>query len=345
MGKRPELSRRGALLAAAVLACTALCAGCGEVHARLSLGPPRPVTVAVEGPPSALYAPFYTAAAQGDFAAGALAVKLVEAPADDALAALEAGHATVAVASEPDLLAARAQGAQLVAIAALTREPLEGIVSLAGRPVTRVAQLAGHTIAVASSRLAAAALDTALAHAGLTPARVRTIAAPTGLAGALTNHQAIATIGAPWPLEWGSLFQSASPPAAVLSLPAAGVPAYSGLVVVVRIDEAHYQGALLRAFLVSLSRGQRTVAADPGAAASVLAATNPHISASVEQAAIGQLAPRANPTDATKPFGYEYPSQWSAFATWMHQYGLLPAAAIAGAGLAITNEFLPGQGD
>ena len=41
------------------------------------------------------------------------------------------------------------------------------------------------------------------------------------------------------------------------------MPTYSGLVIVVRVGEAHYDGPLLRAFLQSLTRGERAVAADP----------------------------------------------------------------------------------
>ncbi|MGH2915040.1 MAG: hypothetical protein ACRDMX_08630, partial [Solirubrobacteraceae bacterium] len=63
---RPELSRRG-LLAAASLIALAVCAGCGEVHARMTLGPARPMTVAIDGAPSALYAPLYAAQADGQF--------------------------------------------------------------------------------------------------------------------------------------------------------------------------------------------------------------------------------------------------------------------------------------
>ena len=117
---RPELSRRGALLVAG-LASIALLAGCGEIHARQTLGATRPVTVALDAQPGALFAALYAAQVHGDFAAGALAVKIVAAPGGDSLTALESGSATIAIASEPDLLAARARGSRLVAIGALVR--------------------------------------------------------------------------------------------------------------------------------------------------------------------------------------------------------------------------------
>jgi ABC-type nitrate/sulfonate/bicarbonate transport system substrate-binding protein len=85
MPMRPELRRRGVLLAASLI-CTVLCAGCGEVHARLRAAPPRALTVAIGAEPSGLYASLYAARADGDFTAGALAVKVHQV--SDPLAAL-----------------------------------------------------------------------------------------------------------------------------------------------------------------------------------------------------------------------------------------------------------------
>jgi ABC-type nitrate/sulfonate/bicarbonate transport system substrate-binding protein len=327
------------MLFAAGLIALALCAGCGEVHARPTVGAARPLTVAVGGPPSALYAPLYAAAADGDFRAGALAVTI--APTSDALAALESRRAEVALASEPDLLAARGAGSQLVAIAALISEPLEGVVSLARRPVTSASQLAGHTVATDGTPLSAAALATALAGAHVKPTTVRQIVAPAKLGGLLRSRRVIATIG-PWPLEKVEL-AAARRPAVVLALRSAGVPAYSGLVVVVRVDEAHHDAALLRAFLQSLIRGAGAVAARPAATAAALAKLDPTLSPAQERALLGTLGPLAARASATEPFGYQNAGAWVTFAGWMHAHRLLPD--IAQPGFAITNEFLPGQGE
>ena len=334
------------MLRAAGVICTALCAaGCGEVHARLSLGPARPVAVAIDGPPGALYAPLYAAQANGDFADGVLAVKITPAPGGDALAALDDRTATVAVASEPELLAARDAGAPLVAIGALTSEPLDAIVSLTRRrSVNAAGKLAGTTIATDGSPLARAQLATVLAAGHVASARVRVLAVPpSGPVAALTarRHAAAATLDGPWPLEVVALERSRRP-ATVLALPAAGVPPYSGLVLIVRIGEAHYQGPLLRAFLQSLSRGAQAVAANPAATAATLARIYPRTPASVERAVLAQTAPIAASATATEPFGFENPNRWQAFGNWMRVHGLLRAAP--NAGLAITNEFLPGQG-
>jgi ABC-type nitrate/sulfonate/bicarbonate transport system substrate-binding protein len=337
MPMRPQLRRRGALFAAALI-CTGLCAGCGEVHARLGVGPPRPLTVALAGPPSALYAPLYTADADGDFHLGALAVTITTSP--DPLAALESGRAGVAIASEPALLAARAAGAQLVAIGALVGEPLDGIVSLAARPIVSPSALGGATIAVAPTALAQAEIVSVLAAAH--PAGVQWASTSGEVASALLSGRFKAALSERWPLTLAGL-EVSHHPAAVLELQQAGVPSYSGLVIVVRIGEAHYDGALLRAFLQSLTRGQRAVAANPAAAAATLARLNPALSVAVERTAIGELLPLATPSGTGNPFGYQKPSAWQTFGVWMRVHGL--AAASANAGLAITDEFLPGEGE
>ena len=338
MPMRPELTRRATLFAAGLLAL-ALCAGCGEVHARGTVGPPRPLAVAVGGPPNALYAPLYAAEADGEFRAGALAVTISSSPSP--LAALESHRVGVALASEPDLLAARGAGDQLVAIAALVSQPLDAIVSLARRPVRGAAQLAGHTVATDGTPLSDAALATALAGAGVPPARVRRIAVGANLARALRARRAIATIG-PWPLEKVEL-AAARRPSFVLALPHVGVPTYSGLVVVVRVGEAHYDANLLRAFLQSLIRGAHSAASRPAATAATLSRLEPALSPATERALLATLAPLADSATASRPFGYQNASAWVTFAAWMHAHGLLPDTA--NPGYAITNEFLPGQGE
>ena len=337
----PALRRRGALLGAGV-AVVMLCAGCGELAARSSDGPPRPLTVAIDGRPNALYAALYEAQALGDFTRGALAVTITTPPGGDSLGALERGSAGVAVASEPQLLTARDRGAQLVAIGALVARPLDAFVSLARRPVSGASALAGHTVASAGTPLAGAQLDTALAGAGIAAPSVRRVQAGSNLAGALEHGHAIATLGGPWPLEVAALEKAHHSPT-VLELPNAGVPTYSGLVLVVRVGEAHYKGPLLRAFLQSLTRGATAVATDPSAAATTLAHIDPLLSGAFERSALAALAPLAPRTSASQPFGYQNPYAWRALGVWMHQHGLLHNANAGG--LAITNEFLPGQGE
>lgn len=331
------------MLRVAGVVCTALCAaGCGEFHARTTLGPSRPVTVALDGPPSATYGPLYAAQSAGAFAAGALRVQLVPAPGGDALRAVESGRATIAVASEPDLLAARDAGQQLVAIGALVGQPLDAVVSLARHPITSGAQLAGATVASAGTPLAGAELATMLARARVPVGRVRVVAAPAGLAAALTSHRAVAALGGPWPAEVVTLERGRHMPR-VLELPHAGVPPYSGLVLVVPVSEARHDGPLLRAFLQSLARGAGALAANPAGAAATLASAAPGSSTAIMRSVLAQMTPLLAEPAGGRPFGYQDPQAWRTFGTWMRAHGLLRHGGDAAA--AITDEFLPGQGE
>jgi putative hydroxymethylpyrimidine transport system substrate-binding protein len=130
----------------------------------------------------------------------------------------------------------------------------------------------------------------------------------------------------------------------VLEVQQAGVPTYTGLAVVVRLREAHYDGPLLRAFLQSLSRGERAVAADPAAAAATLAKVNPRLSAALERAVLRETLPIAAPAAASEPFGFQSPAAWQTFGNWMTAHRLLPPTA-PNSGDAMDDEFLPGQGE
>ncbi|HEY1774910.1 MAG TPA: ABC transporter substrate-binding protein [Solirubrobacteraceae bacterium] len=330
------------MLLAASLIATVLCAGCGEAHFPTKLGPARPLTVAIDGPPSALYAPLYAARANGDFRLGALAVSIAPGSPAAAMAALESHRANVAIVSEPQLLEARDSGAQVVAIGALVRQPLEGIISPQTRPITGVAALARRTLAIAPGAFEQAELATALTRAHVSSAAVKRVALGAGAAAALPRKGVAATLGANWALAAATLAQMHQH-AHVLQIQNLGVPSYSQLVIAVRVGEAHHDGPLLRAFLQSLTRGQRAAQARPAALAAMLARANPSLTKPFELALLHEVLPLASPSNPKRPFGYPDPYAWQAFGDWMHSHGLL-AHPIA-SGLAITDEFLPGLGE
>jgi putative hydroxymethylpyrimidine transport system substrate-binding protein len=330
------------MLLAASLIATVLCAGCGEAHFPTKLGPARPLAVALDGAPSALYAPLYAAAAFGDFKHGALRVSITTGSPAAALQALEAHRADAAIVSEPELLEARDGGASVVAIGALVRQPLDGIVSSSSPVIARVAGLSQRTIAVAPGALAQAELATALAGAHLAPGAVKQVPLGGDPLRALRAKGVAATLGANWATTSVELAQRHQQ-AHVLQIQALGVPSYSQLVIAVRVGEARYDGPLLRAFLQSLTLGERAAASNPGALAGVLAAANPELSRAFERALLGQVMPLAAPVNSKHPFGYQDPYAWQAFGAWMKSHGLIKHNADSG--LAITDEFLPGLGE
>jgi ABC-type nitrate/sulfonate/bicarbonate transport system substrate-binding protein len=332
------LRGRWALLAASLISLT-VCVGCGSVHTSTNLGPSRRVVVALAGPVSALYAPVYEAIANGDFALGALSVSVTTT--GSPLAALASGSASVAIASEPALLSARDSGEKLVAIGALERAPLDAILSLRPRAITAPAQLIGKTVASTGTPLATAELSTFLAGANIPLTRVHTTTAGD-LDRALITHRAVAAVGGLWDYDAVALTLGNHANEAI-HVDAAGVPTFTQLAIVVRVGEARREGALLRAFLQSLTRGESAVRADPQAAATTLVNFDPSLSRRFELAVLAATDPVSSPAGAGQPYGYQNPRQWVRFGTWMLNQGLLHHTPDAG--FAVTDEFLPGQGE
>jgi putative hydroxymethylpyrimidine transport system substrate-binding protein len=324
---------RGTLAALAALAC----AGCGVLHTdTATVGPARPLTVALNGQASAAYAPLYLGAADGAFARGALRVSLAAASSDSgALAALATGRAQVAIASEPAVLAARANGQRIVAIGALESGPLEALISL--RALGAPKALAGKRLVTDGSGLAAAEVTSYLKQTGGTAYPARLV---RGNARSLIDHTAYAMLGR-LDLDGPTLALAHQHPS-VVPVSQMGVPTYTDLAIVVRVGTARYQGALLRAFLQSLTRAATATRANPGAAAQALVRANPTLPLRFELAALSATRSVMQPQQG-EPFGFQDPVAWQSFGEWLAARGLLRSAAVAGD--TVTDEYLPGQGE
>jgi putative hydroxymethylpyrimidine transport system substrate-binding protein len=333
--------RRARARLVAALCLAAVVAGCGAKRETLVLpATPTHVVVALDAPPQAALAPLYAAIAGGDFTRGGLAVSVVSRP-GSALAGLASGASDFAVASEPDLLSARDRGAQLVAIAGLVQSPLDAVISIAPHAISKPSQLGGTTVALPGTPLAAAELDTILRTAGVAPATVRRRDAGADPTGLLIRKGADAILGDR--TTDAVRLRLAHRPPSLIKGEDAGVPPYNGLVLVVRDDEAHHRGPILRTFLQALSAGAASTLSAPDTAAAALLAANPGLSRRVVPASLRATLPVLRPTSASRPYGLVDPRAWRTFGTWMLAHGLLTRPDDAA--LAVTDEFLPGQGE
>jgi putative hydroxymethylpyrimidine transport system substrate-binding protein len=326
----------GGLAAAAV-------AGCGEKQEVLSLpATPTRLSVSLGGPPGAVVAPLYAAGAAGDFTRAGLAVTLKAAvDGSRSLSALESGAVDIAVASEPDVLVARARGDQLVAIAALEQGPLESVISIPPHPIAAISGLAGKTVATNGTQLAKVELSTMLRTAGVEATSVRQVAAPADLDAPLKSHKADASLGGGWNSDAvGLALQHHTP--SVIRIGAAGVPTFDDDVLVVRQAEARNHGELLRTFLQALTVAAHAEQADPAATVAALIAGVPGLDRKFELASIQATLPALEPASGD-PFGFESPVAWRRFDAWMLANGLVTVREDAA--LAVDNEFLPGQGE
>jgi putative hydroxymethylpyrimidine transport system substrate-binding protein len=332
---------------AALLSLAACLSACGAKQDTISAGARKPFTVMLDFFPNADHAALYSAISQGDFRAAGLDVQ-PETPAEPAepLKLLAAGKVDMAISYEPELLLAREEGLKLVSIAALVQRPLTSIIALPGAHVASVADLAGKRVGTAGIPYQAAELKTALQTAGVSSSKVREVNVGFNLVPAMLSGKVAATLGGFWNYEALQLQLLHKHPVTI-PVDQAGVPTYDELVLVVREDEAHTRGQDLRAFLQALTRGEHEVRADPAAAASLVVKANPSLEGKLQLASIERTLPAALPIDSDpahpQPFGYQDPSAWANFGSWMLAHGLLhhdPNTALP----PFTNEFLPGQG-
>ncbi len=293
--------------------------------------------------PNADHAALYSAIAHGEFRAVGLDVT-PESPAEPAepLKLLAAGKVDMAISYEPEVLLARDQGLKVVSIGALVQRPLTSIIALPGHHVKSVADLAGKRVGTAGIAYQAAELRTALAAAGQAQNAAHEVNVGFNLIPAMLSGRVDATLGGFWNYEAVQLRRMHKHPI-VIPVDAAGVPSYDELVLVVREGDARNRGQDLRAFLQALTRGEREVRSDPAAAAALVVHANPTLESALQLESIRQTLPAAQPSSPGKPFGWQEPSSWAAFANWMYSHHLLSHDPSIGLP-PFTNEFLPGQG-
>ena len=335
-------SRRLACLCLGASLVLALSA-CGSKQDVITPRTSKSFSVMLDFFPNADHAALYSAIDHGDFRAAGLDVRpLVPSDPSSPLKLLAAGRADLAISYEPELLLARDQGYKLVSIGALVQRPLTSIIALRSAHVSKVADLAGKTVGTAGIAYQTAELQTALAHAGVPPARVRQVNVGFNLVPAMVSGRLDATLGGFWNYEAIQLRLMHKQPT-VIPVDRAGVPTYNELVLVVRQDEARKRGQDLRAFMQALTRGEREVRADPAAATALLTGANPSLEPKLQLESVRQTLPAVLPADTTKPFGWQDPAAWASFGSWMLSHKLVTHNPNGGLP-PFTNEFLPGQG-
>jgi putative hydroxymethylpyrimidine transport system substrate-binding protein len=340
---RLALRRRSTPILLAV--CCALALGaCGTKQDVTTASATKPFTVMLDWFPNADHAVLYSAIAGGDFRAVGLDVQpVVPAETAEPLKLLAAGKVDVAISYEPEVLLARDQGLKVVSIGALVQRPLTSLIALPEQHVSSVASLAGKTVGTAGIPYQAAMLHTMLQHAKVEPSRVREANVGFNLVPAMLSRKVAATLGGYWNYEAIQLRLMHKHPT-VIPVDQAGVPTYDELVLVVRESEARTDGQDLRAFLQALTRGERAVRSNPAAAAALLVKANPSLEPKLQLESIKQTLPAAQPANASDPFGWQEPSAWATFGTWMFSHGLLRQNPGISGLPPFTNEFLPGQG-
>jgi len=316
-------------------------AACGEKKETTGAGTVERVNLVLDYLPNADHAGIY-AAMDGEFEAAKLDVR-PRTPSDPSapLKLLAAGKADLAISYEPELLLARAKGAELVSIGALVQTPLTSLISLGKRPIRRPAQLEGKRLGTAGIPYQDAYLKTILDKAGADPGRVTSTNVGFSLVPALLTKKVDAVLGMFWNVEGVELQRRRKDPV-ILRMDDVGVPTYNELIVVARAADVRSRGPLLRRFMRALARGHELVRKDVRTGVDALVKANPDLDAGLQRAQIRATLPVFFPANPDRPFGFQDPLDWRRYAQWMAENKLIPAAQVGQR--AFTNEFLPGEG-
>src|SRR6266852_8064689 len=192
---------------------------------------PQKVTLTLDWTPNPDHVGFYYAQGSGLFASAGLDVT-IRAPSDPTapLKLVAAGQSDLAVSYEQELFFAAARKLPVVAVAAVVPQPLNSIIAIEPR-IHSLADLDGRTIGITGVPSDYAALDTALASAGLTRKDVKVVSIGYNLLPALLAHRVDAVIGVYRNVEGIQLEQRGLHPT-IIPVDRAGVPTYDELVLV-----------------------------------------------------------------------------------------------------------------
>ena len=321
-----------------------LLAGCGEKEEPSAGGSTEtePFTVMLDYYPNADHAGISAARASGEYERAGLDVE-IQAPPDAAvpLKLLQAGRVDLAISYEPELLLARDQGADLVAVGALVQKPLTSLMSLGDRAIERPAQLEGKRVGTSGLAYQSAYLRTILEQAGVDPGTVKETNVGFKLTQAMLSKQVDATLGAFWNYEGVDLERRDRDPA-ILRMEELGVPTYNELVFVARRGDLDEEGASrLRRFLQATARGHEALERRPEVGIDALLEADGGLDRGLQEAVVKATLPVFFPEDEERPFGFQDPAEWAAYEDWMRENDLIKRPA----GRApLTNEFLPGEG-
>ncbi|MFN0029864.1 MAG: ABC transporter substrate-binding protein [Acidimicrobiales bacterium] len=341
--------RWGAALAVMALA-TVLLSACGDSGTNSAVavtgegadgGGTRKVTVVLDWTPNTNHSGLYLALAKGFYADAGLEVELIEPDANGGLAQLAAGNAQFAVTSAEYLLPARAEGADVVSVAAILAHNTSSLVIPADRGVKTAKDLEGKTYGGFGGPLEKALLDTMVSCAGGDPAKV--------------NHVEVGNVDyrigldskdydAVWVFDgWDVIRLRDLEGMDITTLPFYGagdascVPDWYTPLLASSAEVAKEDPQLVQDFLAATAAGYELARTDPAEAAKALLAAAPELDAELVNRSAVFLADKYG--DRNQPWGVQDADNWTTFAAFLVDAGLLKASVQPQE--AFSNEFLP----
>jgi putative hydroxymethylpyrimidine transport system substrate-binding protein len=328
------------LAAAIVLAAALALAACGEKSEDQN-GQPQAFDLTLDFYPNPDHIGIYEAEKLGYFADAGLEVN-IETPTDPAapIKQVAAGRTDLAISYEPEVLLAREQGLDVVAVAAVVDQPLTSLIWLGDSKIKRLGDLRGKTIATAGIPYQDAYLKTILARANLSPNDVKTVSVGLNLLPAILGGKAQAMLGGFSNVEGVDLKLRGKAPT-VTPVDQLGIPTYDELVLVAQGKALEEDPEQVRLFLAALGRGTAAAQQTPNAATEALLEANKDLDPKLTRAEVKATLPVLSSAGESRPFGYMDPARWDEFIGWMRDNGLI--SSLPPAGQVLTNEYLPGE--
>ena len=327
-----------AVVAALALAATA--AGCGEKEEDLTgtTADPTKIDLVLDFYVNPDHAGIYTALANGYFERAGLDVQ-PQVPSDPSAPIKEvaAGRAELAISYEPEVLLAKEEGLDVIAVAALVDEPLTSLISLPAAGIAATADLQGKTVATAGIPYQADYLETILAGAGLSISDVQQIDVGLNLLPTILGGQADAILGGFKNVEGVDLTARGASPS-IVPVDQLGVPTYDELVLVAKKSELEELEEELRLFLAALEKGTADAVADPAAAQNNVIANGEGLDPTLTRAEIDATLPLLAKENKRR-FGEMSAEEWELFASWMADNQLI--SEVPDADEVLTNDLLP----
>ncbi len=322
-----------------LLAALAL-AACGEKPEN-EKGQPQAFNLTLDFYPNPDHVGIYMAKRLGYFRDAGLDVS-INAPSDPSapLKQVAAGQADLAISYEPEVLLAREEGLDVVAVGALVDRPLTSMIWLRKSGVKRVTDLRGKTIATAGIPYQDAYLKTILARANMSPSDVKSVNVGFGLLPALLGGHASAMLGGFSNIEGVDLRVRGKKPV-VTPVDELGVPRYDELVLVAKGSRLKEDSEPIRLFIAALARGTAAAERNPAAAKKAVLSFEPGLDPKTAEAELAATLPLLEPSRKGRPFGYMSPRAWKEFIGWMRDNGLI--SSLPSPAQVLSNDYLPGR--
>jgi putative hydroxymethylpyrimidine transport system substrate-binding protein len=325
------------ILLPVALAAAACVLGCGEAEtSRQAAG--EPFDLALDFYVNPDHAGIYEGLERGYFEDAGLEVN-PQVPSDPSapIKQVAAGRVDLAISYEPEVMLARDQGLDVVAVGALVDGPLTSLISLPAGGIESADDLAGKTVVTAGIPYQSAYLQTILAHAGVDPATVDQVDVGFNLMPPLIAGRADAMFGGFLNVEGVDLAERGLDPR-VVPVDRLGVPTYDELVLVADGDRLREDPGPIREFLAALEHGTRAAERDPAGATAALLDAGDGLDPELTRAEVDATLPHLVAPGA-RPYGYMDPRLWERFARYLAENdqidGTEPASEM------LTNRLLP----